>query len=106
MKRKYELFYQVSKGITAAIIFCESMGLELLLTELEAAQKWLAGVGDDLSPQHSDEIADIVAILRQIAEIASDRESPFLAKDFERLAANITRCLESEQMEGKTGASL
>lgn len=108
MKNNSELFRQVSYGIVFAQCFCVDnpfSGSELLFKELRSAHQWVSGVGEELGPQHSDEISHVVAVLRDIAEIAEDRQLNLLAADSKGLAANITRCLESEQFEGKTDVS-
>ena len=102
MKNNSELFRQVSYGIVFAQCFCVDnpfSGSELLFKELRSAHQWVSGVGEELGPQHSDEISHVVAILYELAEFAKDRQLNFLTTNFKRLAADITRCLESEQLE-------
>ena len=108
MKNNSELFRQVSYGIIFAQCFCVDnpfSGSDLLFKELRSTDERLSGVGEELGPQHSDEISNVVAILYNIAEIAEDRQFNVLAADSKRLAADITRCLKSEQLEGETDVS-
>ena len=102
MKNYSELFHPVSAGIVFAQCFCVDNrfpGSHLLIKELQSAHQWLSGVREELGSQHSDEISHVVAILYELAEFAKDRQLNFLTTNFKRLAAYITRCLESEQLE-------
>ena len=93
MKSRKQSWNRISDGLKKGINLVD--GSYLLSEELQSALRWIDSILEQPQSEGPEEILQIAGLLRRCAEMMRDRESPFLADEFDRLAADASR-LESE----------
>lgn len=109
MKKQEELLRQIRSDIEWNIDYleffymaCKKPEFLTLSAELKSACERISGNIDQPEPDFSNELSDLVELLKKCAEVTRDADETkeqnyqFLAEDFDRLASDIARDLPLE----------
>jgi len=121
MKKQEELLRQIRSDIEWNIDYleffymaCKKPEFLTLSAELKSACERISGNIDQPEPDFSNELSNLVELLKKCAEVTRDADETkeqnyqFLAVDFERLATDAADTLQAELVgkEGEANAPL